>query len=410
MYDGYSELQLSRINVYFNEGPGQRFVPRSILVDLEPGTLDSIRASPYGHLFNPSSFVFGSSGAGNNFAKGYLTEGTELIDCMMDLTRKEAESCDCLQGFQLCHSLGGGTGSGLGSLWLNRIQEEYPDRITCTYSVIPSPKVSDTVVEPYNAILSVHQLVESADQCFILDNEGLYDICFRTLKLHAPTYGDLNHLISTAMVGTTCSLRFPGQLNTDMRKLAVNLIPFPRLHFFMTGFAPLAARGVQVYQNLSSHELINQLFEGHNMMCAADPRNGRYLACACIFRGRLSVMDIEQRLLVMVNKNSSYFVDWIPNSITSAICDVPPTGMKMSSTFIGNNTAIQEVWRRLLDQYQQMFKRKAFLHWYLGEGMTETDFIEAEANTRDLISEYTQYQEMTSETEDMGIVDQEIQV
>merc|ERR1712054_458919 len=91
----------------------------------------------------------------------------------------------------------------------SKIREEYPDRIMCTYSVCPSPKVSDTVVEPYNATLSVHQLVENADECFCLDNEALYDICFRTLKLTTPTYGDLNHLVSAAMSGTTCCL-LPG--------------------------------------------------------------------------------------------------------------------------------------------------------------------------------------------------------
>ena len=79
-----------------------------------------------------------------------------------------------------------------------------------TFSVVPSPKVSDTVVEPYNATLSVHQLVENADECMILDNEALYDICFRTLKLTTPTFGDLNHLISAVMSGVTCCLRFPG--------------------------------------------------------------------------------------------------------------------------------------------------------------------------------------------------------
>ena len=79
-----------------------------------------------------------------------------------------------------------------------------------TFSIMPSPKVSDTVVEPYNATLSVHQLVENADEVMCIDNEALYDICFRTLKLTTPTYGDLNHLVSVAMSGVTCSIRFPG--------------------------------------------------------------------------------------------------------------------------------------------------------------------------------------------------------
>lgn len=98
-------------------------------------------------------------------------------------------------GFQVCHSLGGGTGSGMGTLLISKIREEYPDRMMLTFSVFPSPKVSDTVVEPYNATLSVHQLVENADECMVLDNEALYDICFRTLKLTTPTCKSLKFFI-----------------------------------------------------------------------------------------------------------------------------------------------------------------------------------------------------------------------
>merc|ERR1712070_33616 len=149
-------------------------------------------------------------------------------------------------------------GAGMGTLLISKIREEYPDRVMSTFSVIPSPKVSDTVVEPYNATLSVHQLVENADQCFTLDNEALYDICFRTLKLTTPTYGDLNHLVSAAICGTTCCLRFPGQLNCDLRKLAVNMVPFPRL----------PSRGSQQYRALTVPELTQQQFDAKNMMCA----------------------------------------------------------------------------------------------------------------------------------------------
>ena len=99
------------------------------------------RSSQFGNLFRPDNFVFGQSGAGNNWAKGHYTEGAELVDSVLDVVRKEAESCDCLQGFQLTHSLGGGTGSGMGTLLISKIREEYPDRIMNTFSVVPSPKV-----------------------------------------------------------------------------------------------------------------------------------------------------------------------------------------------------------------------------------------------------------------------------
>ena len=108
-----------------------------------------------------------------------------------------------------------------------------------TFSVFPSPKVSDTIVEPYNATLSVHKLLENADMVQVIDNEALYDICMRKLKLQKPSYGDLNHLVSSVISDVTCSIRFPSLLNADLRQLAVNLTPFPRLHFFMIGFAPI---------------------------------------------------------------------------------------------------------------------------------------------------------------------------
>ncbi|KAJ0733038.1 putative purine-nucleoside phosphorylase [Helianthus annuus] len=97
-YNGSTaDLQLERINVYYNEASGGRYVPRAVLMDLEPGTMDSIRAGPYGQIFRPDNFVFGQSGAGNNWAKGHYTEGAELIDSVLDVVRKEAENCDAMQ-------------------------------------------------------------------------------------------------------------------------------------------------------------------------------------------------------------------------------------------------------------------------------------------------------------------------
>ena len=234
-YHGDSDLQLERINVYYNEATGGRYVPRAILMDLEPGTMDSVRAGPFGQLFRPDNFVFGQTGAGNNWAKGHYTEGAELIDSVLDVVRKEAEGCDCLQGFQLCHSLGGGTGSGMGTLLISKVREEYPDRIMETFSIIPSPKVSDTVVEPYNAVLSFHQLVENADECMLLDNEALYDICFRTLKLTTPTYGDLNHLVSASMSGGDDVHSIPWSVELRFAQTCSEFDSFPSASFLHDG-------------------------------------------------------------------------------------------------------------------------------------------------------------------------------
>jgi tubulin beta len=124
-YKGNNDLQLERISVYYNEIGANKYVPRAVLIDLEPGTMDSVRSGPLGGLFRPDNFVFGQSGAGNNWAKGreYIidnttrttrlyrltkrvldyTEGAELVDAVLDVVRKEAEGTDCLQGLFHTH-------------------------------------------------------------------------------------------------------------------------------------------------------------------------------------------------------------------------------------------------------------------------------------------------------------------
>ncbi|RTE78593.1 Tubulin beta chain [Fusarium euwallaceae] len=407
-YNGTSDAQLERLNVYFNQATGNKYVPRAVLIDLEPGPLDSIRAGPMGQLFRPDNFVSGADSAGNNWAKGHYSEGAEIVDEVVDVVRREAEGCDHLQGFQLSHSLGGGSGSGMGTLLLAKIKEEFPDRMIATYSVLPSPTVSNTVVEPYNTTLALNQLIENSDETFCLDNKALVDICTRSLKIATPSYSDLNLLIAKVMAGVTTCFRFPGQLNSDLRKMAVNMIPFPRLHFFMVGFAPLTSRDSRSFQHFTVPSLTQQLFDPKNMMADSDFRNGRYLACSAIFRGRLSTKEIEDQMLNVQSKNSSYFVDWIPNNVQTALCSVPPQGLGMAATFVGNSTAIQEVFKHVADQFSAMFRRKAFLHWYTGEGMDDMEFTEAESNMHDLISEYQQYQDASADDEAADYEEEEV--
>uniref|UniRef100_A0A8C6C6S5 Tubulin/FtsZ 2-layer sandwich domain-containing protein n=1 Tax=Monodon monoceros TaxID=40151 RepID=A0A8C6C6S5_MONMO len=307
---GDSDLQLDRISMYYSEAIGGKYIPRAILVDLEPGTMDSVRSGPFGQTFRPENFVLDQSGTGNSWARDHYTEGAELVDSVLDVARKEAKSS-------------GG----------------------------------------------------EHHETYCIDNEALYNIRFRTLKLTTPTYGDLNHLVSATMSGVTTCLRFPGQLSADLCKLAVNMVSFPRLHFFMPGFASLTSRGSQRYRALTVPELTQQVFDAKNMMAACDPRHGR-------------------------TRNSSYFVEWIPNNVKTAVCDIPPHGLKMTVTFTGNSTAIQEPFKCISEQFTAMFRRKAFLHWYTGEGMDEMEFTEAASNMNDLVSEYQQYQDATAEEEE----------
>jgi len=92
----------------------------------------------------------------------------------------------------------------------------------------------------------------------------------------------------------------------------------------MPGFAPLTSRGSQQYRALTVPELTQQMFDTKNMMAACDPRHGRYLTVAAIFRGQMSMREVDEQMLSVQNKNSSYFVEWIPNNVKTAVCDIPP--------------------------------------------------------------------------------------
>lgn len=399
------DLKQEKLDVYYQE-TGKRYVPRAVLVDLEPGTLDGIRAGPCGDLFRPDNFVNSLSSAGNNWAKGHYTDGAELVDQVLEVVRREAEVCESLQGFQMTHSLGGGTGSGLGTLLAERIHDEYSDRMFATYSVAPSSD-SDAVVEPYNSILALNQLADNTNENFCFDNQSLYNIYQKVLKVPHPKYDDLNSLVATVMSGVTTSLRYPSQLNSDLRKLAVNLVPFTRLHFFSVSYAPLTSRGSRKFSSTSVPEITQQLFDGRNVMAGADPRSGKYIACAAFFRGKASIKEVEEQMSHYRLKYRDTFVPFIEDSVQTSLTSAPPKDTDLCATLVANTSAITRLFERVDVQFNKMFRRRAFLHWYTAEGMEETEFTEAEANVRDVMQEYAQYQEDTGiEDEPQEVIDE----
>merc|ERR1711936_535537 len=283
---------------------------------------------------------------------------------------------------------------------MGKIKDNYPDRITATFSVYPSPKVSDVVVEPYNATLSIHQLLENSDETFVIDNEALFSISHNVLKQQEPKYADLNWVISMTMSGITASLRFSGKLNGDLRKMGTNLVPFPRLHFFLLAQSPLLAPGQGAKVKLTVQELTDQMWSSRNFLSNVKSEDGKYLTASCGYRGNIATQEVDDEIAKIQSKMADDFVSWIPNNIKSGIISVPPEGSAMSGTFVANTTAIKGVFQRISAQFAKMYKRKAFLHWYKGEGMDESEFQEVDKNVRDLITEYQDKQDAVVNLED----------
>ncbi|KAM0057059.1 putative tubulin [Helianthus debilis subsp. tardiflorus] len=221
-------------NTFFSETGAGKHVPRAVFVDLEPTVIDEVRTGTYCQLFNPEQLISGKEDTANNFALG-----KEIVDLCLDRIRKLADNCTDLQGFLVFNAVGGGTGSPLGSLLLECLSVDYGKKSKLGFTMYPSPQVSTSVVEPYNSVLSTHSLLEHTDVSVLLDNEAIYDICKRSLDIEHPTYTNLNRLISQVISSLTTSLRFDGALNVDVTEFQTNPIPYPRIHFMLSSYAPV---------------------------------------------------------------------------------------------------------------------------------------------------------------------------
>ncbi|XP_037906089.1 tubulin alpha-8 chain [Hermetia illucens] len=392
------------LSTFFSETGSQKYTPRSIFIDLEPSVIDDVRTGKHRNLYHPEQLISGKEDAANNYARGHYTIGKDVIENVMAKTRKIAEQCESFQGFLIFHSLGGGTGSGFTSLLMERISGEYSKKCKLEFAVYPAPKISTAVVEPYNAVLTTHSTLEHSDCVFMMDNEALYEICQRSLGVDRPIYTNLNRLVAQIVSSTTASLRFDGSMNVDLNEFQTNLVPFPRIHFPLTAFAPLMSASKALHEQPTISSITNSCFEPGSMMVQCDPRRGKYMACCMLYRGDVMPKDINAAIAaVKANRNIS-FVDWCPTGFKIGInyqkSAVVPGGdlavMPRAVCMLSNTTAIAEAFCRLDEKFDLMYKKRAFIHWFVGEGMEEGEFSEARD---DLASLERDFEEVSGDTD-----------
>merc|ERR1719466_705534 len=377
------------------------------MLDLEPTVIDEIRTGTYRQLFHPEQLITGKEDAANNYARGHYTIGKEIVDLCLDRIRRLADNCTGLQGFLFFNSVGGGTGSGLGSLLLERLSVDYGKKSKLEFAVYPAPQISSAVVEPYNSILTTHTTLEHSDCAFMVDTEAIYDICRRTLDIERPTYTNLNRLVAQVISSLTASLRFDGALNVDITEFQTNLVPYPRIHFMLASYAPVISAEKAYHESLSVPEITNSIFEPGSMMVKCDPRNGKYMSCCLMYRGDVVPKDVNASVAAVKTKRTIQFADWCPTGFKCGINYQPPTvvpggdlaKVMRAVCMISNSTAIAEVFSRIDHKFDLMYSKRAFVHWYVGEGMEEGEFSEAREDLAALEKDYEEVGIETAEGE-----------
>ena len=394
-------------------GDGQGLIrslkARAVIVDMEEGVVNATLQGPLGDLFDSRQFLADTSGSGNNWAHGHEWYGPKYREELLEKIRRPAEFCDSLQSFFLMHSMGGGTGSGLGTYVAEMLADEFPD--VYRFSSVVFPSVDDDVVtSPYNSVLAIEKLNEHVDCVLPVDNSALQDMVAKSQgtasrgrgggasasggasRLSSPSAGGgrvgdtgpgsfdaMNGVVARMLLSLTASMRFEGSLNTDLNEITMNLLPFPRLNFLLSSMSPCIGFGDLPGSKQGSAGSIaarridhsfTEAFQLDHQLLRVDPRRNTYLACALLARGDVAISDVNRAIGRL--KPDLRMIPWNPDGYKIGLCNVPPVATPHSVLCLANNTAIATTFQDLRARFTKIYRRRAHVHHY-------TDFMEESA-------------------------------
>lgn len=369
-------------------------------------------------------------GAGNNWGDGYQT-GELVHEEIMEMIDREADGSDSLEGFMMLHSIAGGTGSGLGSFLLERLNDRFPKKIIQTYSVFPDTTNSgDVVVHPYNSMLTMRRLTQNADSVVVLDNGALSHIAADRLHMQEPSFQQTNQLVSTVMSASTTTLRYPGYMHNDLVSILASLIPTPRCHFLMTSYTPFTGDQVEQAKTVRKTtvlDVMRRLLQPKNRMVSTVPgKKSCYISILNVIQGEVDPTDVHKSLLRIRERRLATFIPWGPASIQVALTKRSPyipMAHRVSGLMLANHTSIatvgilhmlkqispyltlSQLFKRIYRQYDGMRKRNAFLEGYkktapFADNLSEFD--EAREVVTDLIAEYEAAEDANYLNPDVG--------
>lgn len=391
-YPESSGTRTDRPELFFTLSDTNKFTPRSVLIDLEPSVITKATAAL--PMFNPRNIHLSENGSGaaNNWQHGY-SYGLQHQEDLIDLIDREVDKCENLSTFQLFHSVAGGTGSGVGSLLLELLNDRYGSKkMINTFLVFPSnEKTSDVVVQPYNTILTLKRLIDYSDATFVFENDSLNSIensilGFKNHNLSkSAAFEGTNKLISHVCATISNPLRFPSYMYSSNESIVSTLVPTPQLKFLTTAISPFTSN---LNLTLNEYDLMLELLNDKYKMNRVKPPIKYISVLNYLIGAKLNQQEIRKGLIKASSRIE--FVPWTSASTHVVAGRKPPHFDPLASLVpplisgiqVSNNTSIINVFNKIVKQYDLLAKRAAYINYY-----TETNDNEERTRVLDIFND-----------------------
>ncbi|KAI5152527.1 tubulin gamma [Enteropsectra breve] len=382
-----TEALPDRKDKFFFQTDFGRYVPRAMLIDLEPRALS--QSLP---IFSPDN-VFTSNeggGAGNNWANGYFLAKMNS-ERLGDMIQREVESCDNVEAMYLMHSIAGGTGSGFGSFLVQELKDRFPKKILTAYSILPTnDEASDVVVQPYNSVFTLNSLNQFCDSIVAMDNTSLGRAALDSTRNKNSSYNIINTLVSTVVSASNTTIRFPGYTFCDSRSILNGTVPVPSYKFLVPSYAPFSCDELtRIVRKTTVNDVMKRLILPKNRLCMMEPSSTHAVISQFnVLEGVSEPSEVSRALELQFNLNSLNFVNWMPPFFQTAISKREPEFNRVSGLGLCNSTGISGLLRKIGSQFDQLRRKNAFLEIYKKFDMEEQGFDINRENLQRLIEGY----------------------
>lgn len=366
--------------------------------------IDDLTRTKYGKSFNKLNLIRGKEDTGGLYARGYYYASKDTIDKAFDRIQAIAEGCENLQGFNITHAISGGCGSGFTAALMRRLHDEFPKTKFINHTLMPSPKISASVVEVYNSVLSMPSLLEYSSLCVMYDNEALYRAYMDAAGSKAKcSYVQANRLVAQVASSMTVAMRFTE--NNDgpwsLDHLVTNSVAYPRQHFVAPSITPLIATNNMWATIPSVSDMTDFAFKPTNTLHSLDREKGKYVSCCSIFRGGVPVDDIGKAIAEhqpgdRKTKKTKNWVEGVPRGFKGVAArknaisfdDEPINVADRSLCMLTNHTGVSASLQTMCRKFDDVYHKRAFVFWYVGEGMEEAELTEARESVERLKVKY----------------------